>query len=88
MNEAEIKFTNRWNDYVEQYKKSEVRNNREKVQFVFHMFPGKKTDEIVPEIDEWIRKSQGENVQNFTPETYLQRVIFMGMMSKKSDLSR
>ena len=88
MNEPIIKFTNRWNDYVEQYKKSVVRNNGEKVSVCIPHVSWQKTNEIVPEIDEWIRKGKGENEQNFTPETYLQRVIFMGMMSKNSDLFR
>ena len=55
MNEPEIKFTNRWNDYVEPYRESPRRNNREKVHFVFSILPSKKTNEIVREIDKWIR---------------------------------
>ena len=82
MNEPAIKFTNRWNDNLEQYRESARIINGEKVQFVFHLFLGKKTNEIVRVIDEWIRKSQGEDEQHFTPETCPHRVIFKEMMNE------
>ena len=43
MNELEIKFTRRWNDYLEQHKESVRRMNGETIQFVFHTFTGKMT---------------------------------------------
>ena len=63
------KFAKRWNDYLEQYKESARRIDGEKIQLVFHIFLDKKTNEIVLEIDQWIRQGQGEDGQSFTPET-------------------
>ena len=81
MNEPDIKFTEKWKDYLEQYRESARSIDGEKIQFVFHILPGKKTNEIVREIAEWIRKGQGEDGQSFAPETCPHRVLFMGMMS-------
>ena len=55
-------FTKRWNDYLEQYTESTRRIDGEKLQFVFHIFLGKTTNEIVIETDEWIRRGQGEEL--------------------------
>ena len=82
MNEPEINFTRRWNDYLEQYRKSARKIDGEKIQFIFHMLPGAKTNDIVLEIDEWIRQSQGEDGQNFTPETCPHRVLLKVMMNE------
>ena len=46
------------NDYLEQHTESARRIDEEKIQFVLHIFPGKMND-IMREIDEWIRRSQG-----------------------------
>ena len=56
MNEPEIKFTKRWNDCLEQYRESGRRIDGEKFQFVFHIFLGKKTNEIVREITVSLQK--------------------------------
>ena len=42
------------------------------------MFHGKKTDDVLREIAEWIRQGQGEDGQHFTPETSPHRVPFNG----------
>ena len=82
MSEPEIKFSKGWYDYLEQYRESARRTDGENIQFVFHIVPGKKTTEIVREIDEWIRKSQGEEGQHFSRLPRLHRVLFMGLMNE------
>ena len=47
---------------------------------MFLILAGKQTDEIEREINEWIR--QGEDGQRLTPETYPDRVLFIGMMNE------
>ena len=68
MNEPDIKFTKGWTGYLEQYRKSARLIDGEKIQFVFHILPGKKAKEIAREISECIRQGQGKDAQNFTPE--------------------
>ena len=58
MNEPEVKFTKKWNEYLEQYRESARRTDGEKIQFVFFIFPA-KTNEIMREIGGWIRRGQG-----------------------------
>ena len=82
MNMPEIKFTERWKEHLEQYWESARMIDGDKVQFVSHTSLGRKTNEIVREIDEWIRQGQGEYGHRVTPETYPHRVIFMGMMTE------
>ena len=82
MNMPEIKFTERWKEHLEQYRESARMIDGDKVQFVFHTSLGRKTNEIVREIDEWIRQGQGEYGHRVTPETCPHRVIFMGMMTE------
>ena len=55
MNEPETKI---WNEYLEQYRESARRVDGEHIHFVLHILPG-KTHEIMRDIDEWIRRSQG-----------------------------
>ena len=88
MNESEVMFTQRWNDYLGQYRESARRTGGEKSQFVFHIFLGAETNDMVLRIDEWIRQGQGEDGQTFTPETCPHRVIFMGMMNHFPFLQR
>ena len=57
------------------------RIDREKIQFVFQNFLGKKMNDIVNETDEWIRRGQGEDGQHRTPETCHHRDLFIGMMN-------
>ena len=47
----------------------------EHILFIFYMFLGSKTHEIVLKLDECTRQSQGEDGKQFP------RVIFMEMMS-------
>ena len=82
MKEPVIKLTNRWNDYLEQYKESARIIDGEQVQFIFHIHPDKQTNAIVREMDGWIRHGQGEDEQFFTLETCSHGVLFMGMMSE------
>ena len=58
MNEPEVKFTKVWNEYLEQHRESVKKIDGEKIQFVLHILPGKMND-IMRDIDEWIRRSQG-----------------------------
>ena len=53
------------------------RIDEEQIQFILPVFLGRKTNEIVLEIDEWIRQGQREDGQHFSPET-CHRVPFMG----------
>ena len=76
MSEPEVKFTNRRTDYLEQYRESVRRIDGEEIQFVSHIILGKKTNEIVRQIDEWIRQGQREDGQTFTHETCDHRVLF------------
>ena len=82
LKEPVIKLTNRWNDYLEQYKESARIIDGEQVQFIFHIHPEKQTNDIVREIDEWIQHGQGEDGHFCTPETCSHRVLFMGMMNE------
>ena len=59
MNEPEVKFTKIWNECLEQYRESARRIDGEKIQFAFFILPGKMND-IMREIDEWIRRGQGQ----------------------------
>ena len=52
------------------------------IQFTFCIFPGAKTNEMTLNIDESIRKGQGEDGQQFTQKTYPHRDILMGMMNE------
>ena len=63
------KFTKSCTDYQEKYRESARRIDGEKIQCVLHILPGKKTNDIVLKIDEWIRQGQGEDGQNLTPES-------------------
>ena len=53
-----------------------------RIQFMSHVFLGKKKNEFVREIDEWIRQGPGEDGQLFTPETCRLWVLFMGMQNE------
>ena len=44
MNEPEVKSSNRWNDYLEQYRESARGIDGEKIQFVFLILLGKKDE--------------------------------------------
>ena len=57
---SELKFNNRWKDHLEQYRESARVIDGEQIQFRFHMFLG-ETDQIMPNIDEWIRQVHGED---------------------------
>ena len=53
------------------------------IQFVFHMFFGDRTIEIVREIDEWIRQGREEDLTNmYSRNLSLHRIDLMGMMSE------
>ena len=82
MNEPGVKFSKRWVDYLEQYKESARIIDGERFSSCSTYFLAKKTNEIVREIDEWIRQGEGEHGQNFTPEACPHRVLFMGMMNE------
>ena len=60
MDEPEVKFTKRWNDYLEQYRESAGRINGERIQLILQMLRG-ETNDIMREIDESIRRGQGED---------------------------
>ena len=45
MNEPEIKFTKRWNEYLEQYRNSARTIDGQEIQFRFHIFLCAKTNE-------------------------------------------
>ena len=78
MNEAEVKFTQRWNDFLEQYMGTAWRIDGEKNQFVFDIFLGKKANEIVNETGEW---SMRRWTKHLNPEAYPQRVLCMRIMN-------
>ena len=59
MNEPDVKFTKRWNDYLEQYRESAGRIDGERIQFMLQMLRG-ETNDIMREIDELIRRGQGK----------------------------
>ena len=82
MNEPEVKFTKRRDDDLEQYRDSARRIDGGKVQFILHILLRKKTNDIVREIDDWIRQGQGEDGPHFGPETRPRRVLLMGMMNE------
>ena len=86
MNMSDVKFNIRWNEHLEQYRESARRIDGEQIQFRFHIFPYCTTNEIVFKIDEWIRPGKGEDGQIFTPETYLHRIIFIGIINEIADL--
>ena len=68
MSEPEVRFTWRWNDYLEQYRESAKRVSwwiPDSVR-VPHFLAG---------------QGQGEDGQTPTPETYPHRVLFMGMLN-------
>ena len=79
-NEPEMKFTKRWSDYLEQHKESARKIDGEKIQFICHILLTGKTNEIVREIDQWIRQSQAKDGQRIAPETCPHRILFMEMM--------
>ena len=57
----EIQFIERWKVHLESYKDTAQKFDGKHIQFIFHMFLGVKTNEIMIKIDEWIRQGQGEN---------------------------
>ena len=57
MNKPKLKFTTRWNDYLEQYRKSARKIDGEQIQFRLLIFLGAKPNEIVLKLDEWFRPS-------------------------------
>ena len=72
-----IKLTNRWNDYLEQFKES--------VRFIFHIHPGKQAKDIVREMDEWIRHGQEENGQFFYVRNLSSSSSFHGNDERNSE---
>ena len=72
MNEPDIKFTKRWNDCLEQYRKSARRIDREQIQFVFHIFLAQRRTRRCARLMT-VR-------QHVTPETCPHRVLIIGMM--------
>ena len=79
---SDVKFNIRWNEHLEQYRESARRIDGEQIQFRFHIFPYCTTNEIVFKIDEWLRPGKGEDGHIFTPETYLHRIIFIGIINE------
>ena len=63
MNMQEVKFTERWNEHLECCQGSAKGSEGKHTQFIFHLFPGAKTNENVFEIVEWIRQGQGGDGQ-------------------------
>ena len=51
---------------------------------MFHILNGEKTNQMVRDIHEWIQLGRGEHGQHFTPESFVHRIIFVGMMKTSS----
>ena len=73
----EVKFNRKWDEHLEQCRESARRIDGEQIQHRFHTFTGCKKNEIVLQIDEWIRQRRGEYGQllcfsrNLPSSTYL-----------------
>ena len=72
----EIKFTEGWKEHVG-YCKDTKNFSWNQIQFVFHLFFGAKTNEMVLKLDEWMRQGQGRDGLTFSPEICFHRVIFI-----------
>ena len=82
MNEPEIKFANRWNDYLEQYRDSaRIIMERRFTSYSTYFLAKRRTRSCVRSMNGF-EKAQGQDGQNFTPETCPHRVLFMGMMNE------
>ena len=78
MNEPEIKFTDRGNDHVEQYRESARRNHGEKVHLVFHIFLAKRRTRSCQRLMngfEKVKEKMDKGLfQNFIPGTFSQEL--------------
>ena len=88
MNESEIKFAKRLNDHLEQYRGSVWIIVGEKIPFIFHILLDGETNEVVLEIDEWIRQGQGEDGQHFTPENSSSSSTHHGLERHRKEVKR
>ena len=71
MNELEVKFANRWNDYLKQCRESARKIDGEQNQFRFHKFLGRRrTRSCARSMNRFDKvKEKMDNI--FTPETVL-----------------
>ena len=81
MNEPEVKFTKRWTGYLEQYKELARKSKDKKLSSYSTYFLGRKTNEIVNEIGESIRRSQKKKM-NYIFSRKLCLFLFMWMKNK------
>ena len=87
MHEPEVKFTQRWNDYPEQYRESAKRIDGEKVQFVFHLFLGKQTHGIVNEPLSGSEEVK-DKMDNFLSRNFSSSSSIYGSDERNSDFFR